>query len=105
MDEIWYYTDNQTAVATVRHADFDPNFTLKPSNDLLDKVCPKCLNSSNGQLLVDLGLLALELDLTEENITMLMSWELHSSWVERCGEGLLTWVYSLESSKFVKVVG
>ena len=105
MDEIWYYMDNQTAVAIVGYIEIDPNFTLKPSNDLLDIVCPKCLNSGNGQLLVDLGLLALELDLTEENITMLMSWELHSSWVERCGEGLLTWVYSLESSKFVKVVG
>ena len=92
-----YYQEKQIAKAQVTNTGLVPTFTLKPSNDLVRTICPKCLNSSiRGELQVYLGRLAREM--AEENITLWMSWDLHSSRKVKCKEGGLTWLYSTESS-------
>ena len=88
------------AKAQVINSGLIPTFTVKPSNDLVRTRCPKCLNSSiGGELQIDLGRLAQEMK--EKNITLWMSWNLHSSRRVKCEEGGLTWLYSIESSTYV----
>ena len=94
-----YYQETQIAKAQVINMGLIPTFTLKSSNDLVRTICPKCLNSSiKGEFQVDLGQLAREM--AEKNITLWMSWDLHSSRKVKCKEGGLTWLYSTESSMY-----
>ena len=88
------------AKAQVINSGLIPTFTVKPSNDLVRTRCPKCLNSSiGGELQIDLGRLAREMK--EKNITLVMSWNLHSSRKVKCKEEGLMWLYNAESSTYV----
>ena len=94
-----YYQEKQIAKAQVINTGIIPTFTLKPSHDLVRTVCLECLNSSiKGELQVDFGRLAREM--AEKNITLWMSWDLHSSRKVKCKDRGLTWLYSTESSMY-----
>ena len=96
---VMYYQGKQIAKAQVINTGIIPTFTLKPSHYLVRTICPKCLNSSiKGELQVELGRLAREM--AEENITLWMSWDLHSSRKVECKNRGLTWLYSTESSTY-----
>ena len=98
MERVWYYRDRLLAVATVTNTLLDPDFYLLPSEDLVDVVCPTCLNSTDGELHVDLGLLARELGGTDATINLSMLWELPDSWQKKCGVGSLTWIFNRVAS-------
>ena len=92
-----HYQEKQIAKAQVINTGLIPTFTLKPSNDLVPTICTECLNSSiGGELQMEFGRLAREM--AEENITLWMSWDLHSSRKVKCEEGGLTWFYNTKSS-------
>ena len=99
MDGIWYNREKLNATMKVMNAIIIPAFILMPADKLVHTLCPECVSSIDGELQIDLGRLAQELGMTEKNITIWMSWELLSSWEEKCGSGL-TWFYNAKESKY-----